>query len=299
MSIRHILTCVDLSPHAVSVTTVASRLAERLGADITLFHTDPNPPAGAEDSTLWRRFAAGYAAGREQAADRLGEDVRGRGVGFDFLTLIGAPRHTILEAAQFKHTDLIVLGSGVEDEDRGIGSTVSRVLRLAEVPVLVVPTRGEPQRRWDLDRILAPSDFQETSEAGLRRVRDLAHTLGCGVSVATVVHWPRKTGFLAVQDGAAEIPELIAHLVEDARIALVEQARSVGLTTALPHVVGGDRPADALADLALELGCGLIALPSLGKGALARILLGSTTERLVGVSPVPVLVFPRAYLEHS
>ncbi|PKN54306.1 MAG: hypothetical protein CVU56_27315 [Deltaproteobacteria bacterium HGW-Deltaproteobacteria-14] len=299
MSIRHILTCVDLSPHAVSITAFASGLAERLGAAITMFHADPNPPAGAEDSSTWRRFAADYAAGREQAADQLGQDVRGRGVGFDFLTLIGSPRHTILEAAEFKRTDLIIIGSGVEDEERGIGSTVARVLRLADVPVLVVPTRGEPTRTWNIDRILAPTDFQETSEAGLRIVRDLAHALGCGVSVATVVHWPRRTGLLAVQDGAAEMPELITHLVEDARMALVEQARGVGLTTALPHVIGGDRPAEALADLAVELGCGLIALPSLGKGTLARVLLGSTTERLVGVSTVPVLVFPRAYLERT
>jgi|GEM_PF-2898961 len=297
MSIRHILTCVELTPHASSITSFASQLAGRLGAHVTLFHADPHPPAGAEDSASWRRFAADYAAQREQAAGRLGAGVRGRGVGFDFLTLVGPPRHTILEAAEFKRTDLIVMGSGGEEDGRGIGSTVARVLRLAEVPVMVVPTRGEPRERWEIDRILAPSDFQETSEAGLRAVRDLAHAMSCGVSIATVVHWPRKTGFLAVQDGAAEIPELIANLVEDARVALVEQARSVGLTTALPHVVGGDRPSDVLAELATELGCGMIALPSLGKGIVARILLGSTTERLVGVSPVPVMVFPRAYLE--
>ncbi|PIE21019.1 MAG: hypothetical protein CSA66_00155 [Proteobacteria bacterium] len=297
MNINHILTCIDMSPAARRLVEVSALMAERLGAKVTLFHVEPRPPAGVGETAGWKAFAESYAEARERAASELTDTLDARGVSYDLASVAGTPRRAILDAIQARDVDLLILGSGGQG-DATFGSTVSRVLRLADVPVMVVPSRGEPgEMAWTFNRILAPTDFQETSDAGLRAVRDLARRVSAGVSVATVVQWPRRTGLLAVQDGAAELPREISTLVEQAKTALVEQARGVGLTTALPHVVGGVRTSEALAGLAGELGADLIALPSLGKGAIARIMLGSTTERLVQISPVPVLVFPRAALE--
>lgn len=298
-TIRHILTCVDLSPGVPDLVAVTSRLAARLGASMTLFHAEPSPPEGAGESAGWTQFAEHYKAARDQAAAELGATVRRAGVSFDFLSLVGSPRRAILEAAGLKQTDLIVLGSGVEAEERGVGSTVSRVLRLGDVPVLVLPLRTGRAESWTFSRILAPTDFQETSVAGLAKVKELADLLGSAVDLATVVHWPRRTGLLAQQDDAASMPEVITSIVEGARAALGEHATEAGLPDAGIHVVGGERPADAIAALAREIGSDLIVLPSLGKGSIARVLLGSTTERLVGVSEAPVLVIPRKALASS
>lgn len=295
-TIRHILTCVDLSPGVPDLVAVSSRLAARLGASMTLFHAEPSPPDGADDSAGWSQFAEHYKAARDEAAAELGATVRRAGVSFDFLSLVDSPRRAILEAAGLKQTDLIVLGSGVEAEERGVGSTVSRVLRLAEVPVLVLPTRTGRADSWRFSRVLAPVDFQETSVAGLAKVKQLTDALDSAVDLATVVQWPRRTGLLAQQDDAASMPEVIANIVEGARAALGAHAVVAGLPEAGVHVIGGDRPADAIAQLASEIGADLIVLPSLGKGSIARVLLGSTTERLVGVSSAPVLVIPRKAL---
>jgi len=300
MNIRHILACIDLSAHAPTIVETAAIIAEATGASVTLFHADPSPPAGAADTTGWRRFSEEYAEARDQAAEELTASLKERGISYDFMTLPGKARQAILRAAEEKQTNLVIIGSGAEEEASGIGANVAQILRFSVVPVIVVPTHGEPRAKSRrIERILAPSDFQETSDAGLRAVRDLALALEASVSVCTVVAWPRRTGLLAVQDGAAEIPELMTELVESARNALVDQASSAGLETALPHVAGGNRPSRAIAELAVELGADLIALPSLGKGTIARVLLGSTTERLVGIAPVPVLVYPRIYLDRE
>lgn len=58
------------------------------------------------------------------------------------------------------------------------------------------------------------------------------------------------------------------------------------------HVCFGD-PGHAIATYAEELDAGLIVLPSRGKTALKRLLLGSVAERVVRLSHCPVLVLKR------
>ena len=54
--------------------------------------------------------------------------------------------------------------------------------------------------------------------------------------------------------------------------------------------VGIGNPGDAIADLAKEIEAGLIVIPSHGRKGVKRLLLGSVAERVVRLSPCPVLV---------
>lgn len=49
-------------------------------------------------------------------------------------------------------------------------------------------------------------------------------------------------------------------------------------------------PGNEISYFAEEIGAGLIVIPSHGRGMLRRMLLGSTTDRVVHLSPCPVLV---------
>jgi nucleotide-binding universal stress UspA family protein len=56
-----------------------------------------------------------------------------------------------------------------------------------------------------------------------------------------------------------------------------------------PLLVDGE-PARRLASMALELDADLVAVGHRGRGAVRRVLLGSVADRLVQISPKPVLV---------
>src|SRR5215470_6482430 len=62
--------------------------------------------------------------------------------------------------------------------------------------------------------------------------------------------------------------------------------QGIGIETAMPS----GPPAETLADMAVPLDVELVAVGHRGRGALARTLLGSVADRLVQISPKPVLV---------
>jgi nucleotide-binding universal stress UspA family protein len=73
-------------------------------------------------------------------------------------------------------------------------------------------------------------------------------------------------------------------LVGEALVKLAEPGVEVDT------VVLSGSPAEALAEAAAAPDIDLVVLGSRGRGAVARVLLGSVSDRLVHISPKPVLV---------
>ncbi|MDR1383013.1 MAG: universal stress protein [Planctomycetaceae bacterium] len=61
----------------------------------------------------------------------------------------------------------------------------------------------------------------------------------------------------------------------------------------LPFEIRVGNAGTEIADYATEIHAGLIIIPSHGRGVLTRLLLGSTTDRVVHLSPCPVLVLKK------
>lgn len=85
---------------------------------------------------------AGAAEAREQAADRLAEEVAARGVDVgvevSFVRAKGDPAHVLTQAALSAHADVIVVGRSTKLLHRLVGSISRRLVLSQDVPVVVV-----------------------------------------------------------------------------------------------------------------------------------------------------------------
>ena len=133
--------------------------------------------------------------------------------------------------------------------------------------------------------IVWASDGSEHADRALSLAKKLAQRDKAAVIVAHVVQrWAKKGGLAAYPD-EEEVEERLKQVVDelggeglDASLRIVE------------HI--GLQPAHDIADVAREAGADLIVVGTRGHSALPGLMLGSVTQRLLHVSPCPVLAVP-------
>ena len=132
--------------------------------------------------------------------------------------------------------------------------------------------------------IVVAVDASSGSEAATRRAVALAEKMGTFVHAVHVVHIPATVyaAMGAVPDASAEIMKLEREAVWE-RIGplLPESAVRVDLE---------GYPADAVAEYATAEDADLIVVGSRGRGAIAALVLGSTSHRLIHITDRDLLV---------
>lgn len=133
--------------------------------------------------------------------------------------------------------------------------------------------------------VLVPTDFSAASAEALATAANLLAP-GGELHVVHVIE-DLSGNELGAFWGTVDDAERVRRTTE----ALEKVARSVGLPQAVLHVelVAGN-PANGVVELAERLGVELVVMPSLGRTGIARLALGSTSERVVRLAPCPVLV---------
>ena len=170
-----------------------------------------------------------------------------------------------------------------------LGSVAERVIRHAECSVLIVRrdgTNGGTSPNWlPRKHVVVPVDLSESTtlavESALKLVDDEMH-----VDIINVVYTMSDamvTGSIAVsQDDLRDNRE------ECLRRYLDEH----GWGSLNTHVLFGE-PGATIADYADDVDADLVVMPSHGFHGLDRLLLGSTTERVLRHTKAPVLVLRR------
>lgn len=143
-----VLVAVDLSPASKKVVAAAGRVATQTGAEVYVLHVaEPDPDFVGYDAgpeVVRHQVAREYREehrGVQELADGLRED----GIEATALLIQGPTVVTTLAQAEKLGAELIVVGSHGRGAiyDVLVGSYSAGILRGAEVPVLVVPTRGK------------------------------------------------------------------------------------------------------------------------------------------------------------
>ena len=142
-----------------------------------------------------------------------------------------------------------------------------------------------------MKNVLAAVDFSEVTADVIDRAALIAKSLGCQLWLVHVAE--PDPDFVGWEPGPPGVRDQVArHLREEHRQlqAFASEQRDAGIdTTAL--LVQGPTVAMILAE-ARKLEADLIVVGSHGRGAMYRLLLGSTSEGVLHKAPVPVLIVP-------
>jgi len=280
--IKHILWATDYSQESQEALLYADAFAKTFQARLSALHVVPDfSPVFAESlPAIEAELAGRIREATEAARARILGISRSHGIAFDgVLVMKGSPAKAICEAAGKTKADLIVIGpAGASAAARtAIGSVANQVLRSSLVPVLVTKkSKGAPAIR----KILVPTDFSAQEEVE----RDYAWKLAKGFKASL--------GFLYVM-------ELYGHdfrLTDELFKALLEKlkarkAKEKADVPVVEDVYKAAQAADGIVDYAASRQYDMIVM-STHVRKVARFLLGSTTEKVVSRSPVPVFAIP-------
>lgn len=272
-----IVVAVDLSPAALAAADAAKALARRWGSSLELVHVrqpvmvsaGPAPdavpfPIPAPDAEFERRLERRL---RDAALGLPAERVSVR-------TIQGWPARELLDLAKNSAAELIVMGThGNSGLDRFmLGSVAESVVRGSTVPVLTVRAPAETQKT---SCILAPWNARPYATRALRYAGLLARSLGAELRV------------LYVAPDALSVDETDSRL--ESRLAGVLGSEGGPVWTLRV------RTGDARENIVREANSGrygLVVVSAHRRPFSSDVMLGSTVERLLRRSRIPVLAFP-------
>ena len=131
--------------------------------------------------------------------------------------------------------------------------------------------------------VLIPVDFDELSYSAIAPAKEFveAETALMLIHVLTPLH-PADPAAMwnTLDDGQRK---------QKVEVFLAQKLGEMGYKKVKIQVAIGD-PSTEIIDYAKEISADLIVLPSHGRKGISRFLLGSVTERVVRLSPCPVLV---------
>jgi nucleotide-binding universal stress UspA family protein len=143
--------------------------------------------------------------------------------------------------------------------------------------------------------ILCATDFGPSSKGAVNIALGLAKAVGGAVTLIHVYDAPIYAGppFMPLNDAGPEV-EKAARVALDATVSEAK-AQFDGVRGVLRR----GRPWEEVIALAVDMKADLVVLGTHGRRGLPRAILGSVAERVVRLSPVPVLTVPSAEADRS
>jgi nucleotide-binding universal stress UspA family protein len=282
--IKHVLWATDFSEESKEALAYAHFFAKTFKAKLTALHVVPDfAPALYE---AWPEVQAELAgqieASKMNAKIKLDQMCGTQGVCPDKVIIAeGSAAKVILQTAKKENASLIVVGrKGTSGQEQNlIGSVTHRILRGSRVPVLV--TKGTTARPEAIKKILVPTDFSVDEDVERDHAWMLGKKLGSCLMFLYVLELFGHDFRLTDEMFATIIKKL------QARKRREHKALEIG-----EDVVKAVRSWEGIIDYAETKDFGLIVMSTTVR-RFARFFLGSTTEKVISHSRVPVYAIPR------
>jgi nucleotide-binding universal stress UspA family protein len=285
MAGKAVVVGIDGSPASARAAAFGWRLAQALRSDCRLVYVAPDTwlsdYAGQPPMAPRRLLDEVVALARGRIAETLAGVVPAELV--DALEVrLGRPAVALRAAGDQFDAPYIVLG-GKHHTALGrtlAGSTARDLVRTTDRPVLVLGDGDRPIRR-----ILAAIDLSAASRATVAAARRLTRVSDAELRVMTAVEPVRVPLTIPFAIDEAEIGRRVAAAFE-------RMQRAIAGTPPGEWVLRRGAAEEAIATEAAEWGADLVVVGSHGKGWVDRVLIGSTTERLLAALPAGLLVVP-------
>ncbi len=288
---KTIMVSLDGSPFSEGALPLAVRLAERTGSDLHLVTVVE--PVSSFTSSNWEEATRVWG---EVYLENVAERLRGNFPGKVSTTLAeGSPTQALSDEARRVGADLTIMAT----HGRGtvarawLGSVADRYSRTHDGPVMLVRP-GESGEALPVGRadILIPLDGSDLSEDAL------GHAVELGERCDSTFHLTRvvppvpslASPYLAELVGGAEA--LLDGARDDAAEYLeahAERLRRRGLRVTT-SVVADQQPAQGILSEASAVGADFIVMATHGHRGFRRALLGSTADKVLRGSTVPLLL---------
>ena len=213
-SAKHILIPTDFSVCSKMAMMNAGSIAEKTGAKITLLNVIEPPfnfPTNVEGVIDYLKENA------EQHLTRMEEEFNtkfaGKNIKLKQQLRIGKPVSQIIEAIGDSKVDLVVMGSGAEENSRKLifGSVSTDIMMSSTVPVLAVP---ENAKELKFENFLFTSNFREGDFNNLKETANFANLFGSNIHllhVAKEKNLETEIKFRGIKELASE-EELLSKL---------------------------------------------------------------------------------------
>jgi nucleotide-binding universal stress UspA family protein len=283
-AIKQILWATDFSAESKEALAYADHFAKTFKAKLTALHVVPDfAPALYE---AWPEAQAELAgqieASKASAKKQLEHLCESQGVCPAKIVIDqGGPAKVILKTAKKDGADLIVVGrKGITGHEQNlIGSVTHRILRGARVPVLV--TKGTDAKLRPIQRILVPTDFSAAEDIERDHAWRLAKAFGASLMFLYVLELFGHDFRLTEEMFGAALKKL------QARRKREHKAVEIG-----EDVVKAVHGWEGILDYGDTKGFDLIVMSTTVR-RLSRFFLGSTTEKVIAHSRLPVFAIPR------
>ena len=294
-AVATILVACDFSETSERALDRACELALEHDAELICAHAvdllpaaigGPNPVVLPADLGGQLRDAA------RRKLESVAERVAARGVAVSVETCSGMAGASLIETAERRAADLIVIGTrGLSGfKHLVLGSTAEQVVRRALCPVLTVHP-GDCAELAAIRTLIVPSELSEDPSPAIEALlRFFGHPPATSPRVLLVYsdHLPTYLQPL-VEDlgidriGFDEVSALLAERLAPTAARLEQKGFEV------ETVIREGEPSSVITELARERDADLIAMETHGRSGLAHLVLGSTAERVVQHAHCPVL----------
>jgi len=285
MKWQPIIAGVDGSAESLRAASLAWRIARAADTRCVLVHAVPElwVPGGLSPLVNSpEAFDMLVAEMRQHIAKEVGSEIP-EAIRHSLVARPGRPGVVLDLVARELEAGLVVVGGRHHGAlARGLGgSTAHHLVRTSPAPVLVVEASGRAPRR-----VLVATDLSAAASATLSTAARYAELFDAQIRIVHVVEPAKFPTVVPLSLDMSAFEE--RSRAEFERLVEVELSR----VQSDDRVVRRGRADEEIAEEAVAWRADLVVLGSHGKGWIDRLLIGSTTERLLNRLPTSLLVVP-------
>ncbi len=285
--LKKILWVTDFSDEAQEAFIYAKHFAKTFNAKLIALHVVPDfsPTLYSTTAIIRTELTKRVALMKKEAERKLNALQKKQRFEFKSLVVEGNASKKIIETSEKQKVDLIVMGKrGISAiEKLFIGSVTNQVLRNATVPILLTKKRtGKPV----FEKILVPTDFSKQEEVE----RDFAWKLAKGLdSDITLLH------VLELHDyefSPRALDDMFNIVLKRLKKRKTSESEDIRVTEDVYRAINASL---GVVDYADTQKFDMIVISTCVHSKLERFFLGSTTEKVISYSNIPIFAIPPAH----